>query len=109
MQDGSQPTTWLAFIPVWLTLVYLPVAHWMWGGGWLAQMGALDFAGGIVVHDLTKKKLDVHSSAPVIPTVARETKCMVDAVENLLKIISPYQYHQNKCALEVVTLKSSAD
>ena len=43
-------SAWLAFIPVWLTLVYLPVAHWMWGGGWLAQMGALDFAGGIVVH-----------------------------------------------------------
>ncbi len=43
-------SAWLAFIPIWLTLVYLPVAHWMWGGGWLAQMGALDFAGGIVVH-----------------------------------------------------------
>ncbi|MGA2675837.1 MAG: ammonium transporter [Methanobacterium sp.] len=43
-------TAWLAFIPVWLTLVYIPVAHWMWGGGWLAQMGALDFAGGTVVH-----------------------------------------------------------
>ncbi len=42
--------SWLAFIPVWLTVVYLPVAHWMWGGGWLAQLGALDFAGGIVVH-----------------------------------------------------------
>ncbi len=43
-------SAWLAFIPVWLTLVYLPVAHWMWGGGWLYQMGALDFAGGTVVH-----------------------------------------------------------
>jgi Amt family ammonium transporter len=41
---------WLAFVPVWLTIVYVPVAHWMWGGGFLAQMGALDFAGGIVVH-----------------------------------------------------------
>lgn len=41
---------WLAFIPLWLTLVYLPVAHWMWGGGWLYQLGALDFAGGTVVH-----------------------------------------------------------
>ena len=59
-------------------------------------------------QDLTKRKLDVRSSAPVIPTVARNTKCMVGAVETLLKIISPYQYHQNKCALEVVTLKSSA-
>lgn len=43
-------SAWLAFIPVWATLVYMPVAHWMWGGGWLAQLGALDFAGGTVVH-----------------------------------------------------------
>lgn len=42
--------SWLAFVPIWLTVVYIPVAHWMWGGGWLAQLGALDFAGGIVVH-----------------------------------------------------------
>ena len=41
---------WMLFIPLWLTLVYLPVAHWVWGGGWLAQLGVLDFAGGIVVH-----------------------------------------------------------
>ena len=43
-------SAWLAFVPVWLTLVYLPISHWVWGGGWLAQMGALDFAGGTVVH-----------------------------------------------------------
>jgi len=43
-------SAWLAFIPVWATVVYMPIAHWMWGGGWLAQMGALDFAGGTVVH-----------------------------------------------------------
>ncbi|MGZ7043349.1 MAG: ammonium transporter, partial [Methanobacterium sp.] len=42
--------SWLAFVPIWLTVVYIPVAHWMWGGGFLAQLGALDFAGGIVVH-----------------------------------------------------------
>ena len=41
---------WMLFIPLWITLVYLPVAHWVWGGGWLAQLGVLDFAGGIVVH-----------------------------------------------------------
>ena len=34
----------------WLLLVYVPVRHWVWGGGWLAQRGVLDFAGGIVVH-----------------------------------------------------------
>jgi len=43
-------SAWLAFIPIWATLVYMPIAHWMWGGGWLQQMGALDFAGGTVVH-----------------------------------------------------------
>jgi Amt family ammonium transporter len=35
---------------LWLILVYAPVTHWVWGGGWLAQMGVMDFAGGIVVH-----------------------------------------------------------
>ena len=38
------------FSALWLLLVYVPVAHWIWGGGWLAGLGALDFAGGIVVH-----------------------------------------------------------
>jgi ammonium transporter, Amt family len=42
---------WLmAFSAFWVLLVYVPVAKWMWGGGWLAEMGAIDFAGGIVVH-----------------------------------------------------------
>jgi Amt family ammonium transporter len=41
----------LVFAVIWFTLVYLPVAHWVWGsGGWLARLGALDFAGGTVVH-----------------------------------------------------------
>jgi ammonium transporter, Amt family len=38
------------FISIWLVLVYGPVAHWVFAGGWLAEMGALDFAGGAVVH-----------------------------------------------------------
>ena len=41
---------WVIFIPIWACLVYIPIAHWVWGGGWLMQMGALDFAGGTVVH-----------------------------------------------------------
>ena len=41
---------WVIFVPLWAILVYVPVAHWVWGGGWLMQMGALDFAGGAVVH-----------------------------------------------------------
>jgi len=38
------------FLLIWTMLVYIPVAHWVWGGGWIAQLGALDFAGGTVVH-----------------------------------------------------------
>jgi Amt family ammonium transporter len=38
------------FITLWVLAVYSPIAHWVWGGGWLAQWGALDFAGGTVVH-----------------------------------------------------------
>jgi ammonium transporter, Amt family len=40
----------IVFAIAWFTLVYIPVAHWVWGGGWLGQLGTLDFAGGIVVH-----------------------------------------------------------
>ena len=40
----------LLFSALWLLVVYVPVCHWVWGGGWLADMGALDFAGGTVVH-----------------------------------------------------------
>ncbi|MES9906652.1 MAG: ammonium transporter [Sedimenticola sp.] len=40
----------LLFSTLWLVLVYVPVTHWVWGGGWLNQMGLYDFAGGVVVH-----------------------------------------------------------
>ena len=40
----------LIFTGLWTLLVYVPVCHWIWGGGWLSQLGAVDFAGGIVVH-----------------------------------------------------------
>ncbi len=43
-------SAYVVFITLWSVLVYAPVAHWVWGGGWLAGMGALDFAGGTVVH-----------------------------------------------------------
>jgi ammonium transporter, Amt family len=43
-------SAWLLFCVLWLTLVYVPIAHWVWGNGFLAQAGALDFAGGTVVH-----------------------------------------------------------
>ncbi len=41
---------YVAFIMLWALLVYAPVAHWVWGGGWLGKLGVLDFAGGTVVH-----------------------------------------------------------
>ncbi len=41
---------YVAFITLWSLLVYAPLAHWVWGGGWMGKMGALDFAGGTVVH-----------------------------------------------------------
>ena len=41
---------YLVFITLWSLVVYAPIAHWVWGGGFLAQLGALDFAGGTVVH-----------------------------------------------------------
>src|SRR5881396_698918 len=41
---------YVAFITLWSVIVYAPIAHWVWGGGWLAKLGALDFAGGTVVH-----------------------------------------------------------
>jgi Amt family ammonium transporter len=40
----------LVFSLLWVLLVYLPIAHWVWGGGWLQKMGVMDFAGGLVVH-----------------------------------------------------------
>src|SRR6476659_972745 len=43
-------SAYVAFISLWAIVVYSPIAHWVWGGGWLAQLGALDFAGGTVVH-----------------------------------------------------------
>jgi Amt family ammonium transporter len=43
-------SAYVTFITLWALVVYAPVAHWVWGGGWLAKLGALDFAGGTVVH-----------------------------------------------------------
>ena len=43
-------SSYVVFLVLWATIVYDPVAHWVWGGGWLQEWGALDFAGGTVVH-----------------------------------------------------------
>lgn len=43
-------STWILFAALWVTAVYAPIAHWVWGGGFLSKLGVLDFAGGTVVH-----------------------------------------------------------
>ncbi len=48
--DRMKFSSWVVFTVLWLTLVYSPMCHWVWGGGWIDEMGALDFAGGNVVH-----------------------------------------------------------
>ncbi|MDX6659863.1 MAG: ammonium transporter, Amt family, partial [Solirubrobacteraceae bacterium] len=48
--DRMKFSAYVTFISLWLLVVYTPVAHWVFAGGWLARRGALDFAGGAVVH-----------------------------------------------------------
>jgi Amt family ammonium transporter len=48
--DRMKFSSWIVFTVLWLTFIYSPIAHWVWGGGWMGSMGALDFAGGTVVH-----------------------------------------------------------
>jgi ammonium transporter, Amt family len=50
LADRMKFSAFMWFMSLWLILVYCPIAHWVWGGGWLGTMGALDFAGGTVVH-----------------------------------------------------------
>lgn len=50
MAERVKWSGFLVFALLWTTIVYDPLAHWVWGGGWTAQFGALDFAGGTVVH-----------------------------------------------------------
>jgi Amt family ammonium transporter len=50
LADRMKFSAFMWFMSLWLLLVYCPIAHWVWGGGWLGAMGALDFAGGTVVH-----------------------------------------------------------
>lgn len=42
--------SYLIFLVLWVTFIYCPLAHWVWGGGWISKIGGLDFAGGLVVH-----------------------------------------------------------
>ena len=58
----------LWFSGLWLIMVYMPVCHWVWGGGWLADLGVMDFAGGIVIH------INAGVSALVAALVIRKRK-----------------------------------
>jgi len=48
--DRLKFSSWMLFVPLWIIFVYTPIAHWVWGGGFLSKEGVLDFAGGTVVH-----------------------------------------------------------
>ena len=48
--ERAKFSTFIVFVLLWSTFIYAPLAHWVWGGGWMGAMGALDFAGGTVVH-----------------------------------------------------------
>lgn len=51
LADRVKFTSWALFVALWVTVVYFPVAHWVWGaGGWLFELGVIDFAGGTAVH-----------------------------------------------------------
>jgi ammonium transporter, Amt family len=50
LAERTKFSAFLVFIVLWATLIYDPLAHWVWGGGWLQKLGVLDFAGGTVVH-----------------------------------------------------------
>jgi Amt family ammonium transporter len=50
LADRMKFSSFLWFMSLWLLIVYCPIAHWVWGGGWLGAKGALDYAGGSVVH-----------------------------------------------------------
>ncbi len=50
LADRMKFSAFIWFMSIWLLVVYCPIAHWVWGGGWLGSLGALDYAGGTVVH-----------------------------------------------------------
>jgi Amt family ammonium transporter len=50
LAERAKLSSFIIFSLLWTTLVYDPIAHWVWGGGWLAAIGCIDYAGGIVVH-----------------------------------------------------------
>ncbi len=64
---------WMIFVPVWSFLVYSPLAYWLFAGGWLAQMGAVDFSGGYVIH-LSAGITALAAAIAVGPRIASERR-----------------------------------
>ena len=90
-------SAYVVFICLWALVVYSPVAHWVWGGGWLADMGALDFAGGTVVHVnagvaalvaalVVGKRRDYPGSAPAAAQRAVHAARRRDAVVRVVRL-----------------------
>ena len=79
-------STYLVFLVLWATFVYFPLAHWVWGvGGWIRNLGALDFAGGLVVHIssgvsalaaaiIVGKRKGCPRSGQTAPSIRRDTR-----------------------------------
>ena len=78
--DRMRFSAFLLFCVLWLIFVYVPIAHWVWGGGFLAKAGLLDFAGGTVVHinagiaGLVAASCSASATATA-PTISRPTTC----------------------------------
>ena len=64
---------WMIFVPLWSFLVYSPLAYWLFAGGWLAQLGAVDFSGGYVIH-LSAGITAVAAAIAVGPRIASERR-----------------------------------
>ena len=74
----------LLFSAAWMLLVYAPVCHWVWGGGWLGAMGVQDFAGGTVVH-ITAAVAALMASAVLVPSLRRSIGATTTASVKLSK------------------------
>lgn len=111
----AERVKWRAFLIFcisWEVLVYYPVAHWVWGGGWLDTMGVLDFAGGIVIHTTAGVSALVaalgasHSTAPRPQAAHRAThrhsrRAAPDVLPTARRISAeqPAARHGGRCAL----------
>ena len=83
---------YMVFIILWVILAYFPMAHWVWGGGFLQQMGAIDFAGGTVVH------INAGISALVMAIMLGKRERITGSVTRLLRITSPsYSWERLSC------------